>query len=105
MYEAGQVQTFFRQAIESMKDVIPADLIQKRIQFEQQGKAKQYESDLGKTFKKNSRDVAIESMKEALIQYYEAAGFNNLYEGMLKDKTDEEIKALYSEINKNGVEK
>jgi hypothetical protein len=47
-----------------MKDVIPSDLIQKRVQFEQQGNGKQFESDLGKTFKKNSHDVAIEAMKE-----------------------------------------
>lgn len=44
----------------------------------------------------------INAMKESLVQYYEAAGFNNVEQNLLKEKTDEEIKSLYNEMNRKG---
>lgn len=38
-----------------------------------------------------------EEMIQELEVYYEAAGFENIYERELKNKTDEEIKALYKQ--------
>ena len=41
-------------------------------------------------------------MEEALQQYYEAEGFTNYYEIVLKNKTDEEIEKMYQEIFEIG---
>ena len=38
-----------------------------------------------------------EDMEEELEQFYEAAGFADYYERILKDKTDEQIKKMYDE--------
>ena len=43
--------------------------------------------------------ISLEEKKEELIQYYESAGFSNLEEKLLKEKTDEEIIEMYKEIN------
>ena len=43
--------------------------------------------------------IPLKEMKEELIQYYESAGFSNLEEKLLKEKTDEEIIEMYKEIN------
>lgn len=43
--------------------------------------------------------ISIEEMREALEQYYEAAGFSNVEEKVLREKTDEEIVQMYKEIN------
>ncbi len=37
-------------------------------------------------------------MEEALQQYYEAKGFTNYYETVLKNKADKEIEEMYQEI-------
>jgi len=39
--------------------------------------------------------MTIEEMTEELEQFYEAAGFANYYERVLKDKTEEQIKEMY----------
>ena len=39
--------------------------------------------------------MTIEEMTEALEQYYEAAGFADVYNRELKGKTDEEIRQMY----------
>ena len=38
-----------------------------------------------------------EDMEEELEQFYEAAGFADYYERILKDKTDGQIKKMYDE--------
>ncbi len=39
-----------------------------------------------------------EAREKSLIQYYEAAGFEDAYHRMLKNLTDGEIRDLYREI-------
>lgn len=39
--------------------------------------------------------MTIEEMTEELEQFYEAAGFANYYERVLKDKPKEQIKEMY----------
>lgn len=39
--------------------------------------------------------MTIEEMTDELEEFYEAAGFANYYERVLKDKTDEQIKEMY----------
>lgn len=43
--------------------------------------------------------INIENMIEELTEYYGAAGFDDVYEKELKNKTDEEILELYNNIN------
>ena len=45
--------------------------------------------------------ISIEEMIEDLIQYYEAAGFDDVYERELKNKTEKEIEELYKQINED----
>ena len=46
-----------------------------------------------------------QEMIEELVMYYEAAGFADIYERELKDKTEDEIREVYStNINKNSEE-
>ncbi|MVX66479.1 hypothetical protein GKZ28_22650 [Clostridium chromiireducens] len=40
--------------------------------------------------------MTLEKMIEELEAYYEAAGFNDIYEMELKHKTEDEIRKLYS---------
>ena len=49
--------------------------------------------------------ITIKDMKEALEQYYEAAGFDSVYEKELKGKTNEEVEKLYDQINKREENK
>ena len=41
---------------------------------------------------------SIAEMIEALAHYYEAAGFEDVYNKELKDKNEDEIRKMYSEI-------
>lgn len=43
-------------------------------------------------------NISVDEMKEELTQYYESAGFSNIYERTLKNKTEEEIINMYEEI-------
>lgn len=54
---------------------------------------------------KMKEKITIRDMKEALEQYYEAAGFDSVYERELKGKTNEEIEDLYNQINKSEENK
>ena len=45
----------------------------------------------------NLVEPTIEEMTETLMQYYEAAGFADYYNRVLKGKTDEEIQRTYLE--------
>ena len=40
-------------------------------------------------------DLPVEEVIEALIQYYEAAGFSDFYNRVLKEKTEQELQLLY----------
>ncbi len=42
-----------------------------------------------------------EEMINELEEYFEAAGFDSVYERELKDKTNKEIEDLYNQINKS----
>jgi hypothetical protein len=44
------------------------------------------------------KEESIEFMVEALTHFYEAAGFEDVYERELKNKSKEEIRAMYLEI-------
>ena len=46
-----------------------------------------------------------EEMINELEEYFEAAGFDSVYEIELKGKTNEEIEELYNQINKNEENK
>jgi hypothetical protein len=46
--------------------------------------------------------VSIEFMVEALTQYYEAAGFKDVYEKELKGKSASEISEMYQKISKHN---
>lgn len=39
--------------------------------------------------------MTIEEMTDELEEFYEAAGFANYYDRVLKDKTEEQIKEMY----------
>lgn len=45
-----------------------------------------------------------EEMTDELEQFYEAAGFANYYERILKDKTEEQIKQMYENHIRNMEE-
>ena len=45
-----------------------------------------------------------EEMTEELEQFYEAAGFVNYYERVLKDKTEDQIKEMYENHIRNMEE-
>lgn len=42
-----------------------------------------------------NKEMTIEEMTEALEQYYEAAGFADVYNRELKGKTDDKIRQMY----------
>ena len=42
-----------------------------------------------------NKEMTIEEMTEALEQYYEAAGFADVYNRELKGKTDDEIRQMF----------
>lgn len=46
--------------------------------------------------------ITLGEMIEALTQYYEAAGFTDIYERELKNKTKKEIEILYKKINEDN---
>ena len=48
-------------------------------------------------YNEKDKNITIEEMIEELEIYYEAAGFEHIYERELKRKTDEEIKKLYEQ--------
>ena len=48
-------------------------------------------------YNEKEKNITIEEMIEELEIYYEAAGFEHIYERELKRKTDEEIKKLYEQ--------
>ena len=50
-----------------------------------------------KLYNEKEKNITIEEMIEELEIYYEAAGFEHIYERELKRKTDEEIKKLYEQ--------
>ena len=45
--------------------------------------------------------MTIDEMIEELEQNYEAAGFDNFYEKILKNKSEEEIISIYNEYKKS----
>jgi hypothetical protein len=49
---------------------------------------------------KKTTEPTVEEMTEALTQYYEAAGFANYYNRVLKGKNDEEIRQMYMEMDR-----
>ncbi len=49
-------------------------------------------------YKKEGVRMTRIEMEEALQQYYEAKGFTNYYETVLKNKADKEIEEMYQEI-------
>ena len=40
----------------------------------------------------------IEDMRDELAEYYEAAGFENYYDRVLKHKTNDEIIEMYKDV-------
>lgn len=48
--------------------------------------------------KDTSETPSVEEMREALEQYYEAAGFTDVDSRVLREKNDSEIQKLYTEI-------
>lgn len=48
--------------------------------------------------------MTIDEMIEELEQNYEAAGFANFYEKILKNKSEEEIISIYNEYKKSFEE-
>ena len=48
--------------------------------------------------------MTIDEMIEELEQTYEAAGFANFYEKILKNKSEEEIISIYNEYKKSFEE-
>ena len=45
--------------------------------------------------------MSREEMEEELEQFYEAAGFADFYEKVLKNKTDKEIKEMYEKLTED----
>ena len=46
--------------------------------------------------------MRIEEMKMHLEQYFEAAGFSNVYDRILKGMSDEAVRRMYEEISDEG---
>jgi hypothetical protein len=81
LIQSGRVPQYFRDLLNSIYKVIPADMLNKRLALEHVKETKNYDTDLMKTFRKNIKDLQFDAMKD-LRQVHAAAMHDNVLEAI-----------------------